>query len=137
MRVSRDSRGSFTAFVAVFCFTLFVLIGLVVDAGRAVATRETVMGEAQQAARAGAGQVSVDGLRSGQVEINPVDAVQAADAYLSSIGQVGTASVVGQTVTVHIDTHEPTVILGIVGINQIDVSVSASAVDVHGVSEAD
>ena len=95
------------------------------------------MADAQQAARAGAGQVSVDGLRSGQVEIDPTAAVRAADAYLSSIGQVGTTSVVGQTVTVHIATHEPTVILGIIGINQVLVSVSASAVDVHGVTEAD
>jgi hypothetical protein len=137
VRRRRDSRGSFTAFVAVFCFTLFVLIGLVVDAGRAVAAREAAMADAQQAARAGAGQVSVDGLRSGQVEIDPTAAVRAADAYLSSIGQVGTTSVVGQTVTVHIATHEPTVILGIIGINQVLVSVSASAVDVHGVTEAD
>jgi hypothetical protein len=46
-------------------------------------------------------------------------------------------SVVGQTVTVHVVTHEKTVMLGIIGINQITIQVSASAVNVHGVTEDD
>jgi hypothetical protein len=136
-RATTDQAGSLTAFVAVFCVTLFVLIGLVVDAGRAIATRSADMSEAQQAARAGAGQLSVDALRSGEIEINPENAMEAANTYLSSVGQTGTTSVEGQTVTVHIVTEEPTVILGIVGIDHIKVSVTASAVNVHGVSEAD
>jgi Flp pilus assembly protein TadG len=123
--------------MAVFCVALFVLIGLVVDAGRAIAARSAAMSEAEQAARAGAGQLSVGALRSGQVEIDPVAAVQAADAYLAAIGQPGTASVVGQMVTVHISTDEPTVILGIVGVNRIVVSVTASAANVHGVTQED
>jgi Flp pilus assembly protein TadG len=133
--MSHSDKGSFTAFMAVFCVALFVLIGLVVDAGRAIAARSAAMAEAEQAARAGAGQLSVGALRAGQVEIDPVAAVQ--DAYLEAVGQPGTASVVGQIVTVHIATDEPTVILGIVGINRIVVSVTASAVNVHGVTEED
>jgi hypothetical protein len=129
--------GSLSAFMAVFCLTLFLLIGLVVDAGRAISFRAAALAEAQQAARAGAGQLSVGALRSGLVEIDPADAIEASDAYLASVGAAGTTSVVGQTVTVHIATHEPTVILGIIGINRIVVSVSASAINVHGVSEAD
>jgi Flp pilus assembly protein TadG len=135
--MSNDEKGSFTAFMAVLCLALFVLIGLVVDAGRAIAARSLALADAQQAARAGAGQLSVDALRSGQVEINPMAAVEAANAYLVTVGQVGTASVVGQTVTVHVSTDEPTVMLGIVGINRIVVSVTASAVNVHGVSQED
>lgn len=129
--------GSLSAFMAVFCLALFLLIGLVVDAGRAISFRSAALAEAQQAARAGAGQLSVGALRSGQVEIDPADAIDAADAYLASVGAPGTTSVVGQTVTVHIAADEPTVILGIIGIDRIVVSVSASAVNVHGVSEAD
>jgi hypothetical protein len=130
--------GSLSAFMAVFCLTLFLLIGLVVDAGRAVSFRSAALAEAQQAARAGAGQLSVAALRSGQVEIDPANALEAVDTYLASVGVTGgTTSIVGQTVTVHISTDEPTVILGILGINQIGVSVSASAINVHGVSEAD
>jgi len=129
--------GALTAFLAVLCLALFVLIGLVVDAGRAISARATAMTDAQQAARAGAGELSVGSLRAGQVTIDPVAAVRAATAYLASVGQGGTTSVVGQTVTVHIETADPTVILGIVGVNRIMFSVSASAVNVHGVTEED
>jgi len=132
-----DDGGSLTAFVAVFCVALFVLIGLVVDAGRAISIRSTALVEAQQAARAGAGQLSVGALRSGQIEIDPADAERAVNDYLATVGQSGTTSVVGQTVTVRIATYEPTVILGIVGINRINVSVTARATNVHGVSQED
>ncbi len=132
-----DQSGSLTAFMAVVCLALFVLIGLVVDAGRAVAARAAAMTEAQQAARAGAGELSLAALRSGQIDVDPTAAIRAASAYLASIDQVGSTSVVGQTVTVHIVADEPTVILGIVGVNRIVVSVTASAVNVHGVTQED
>lgn len=129
--------GSLSAFVAVLMLSLFILVGLVVDAGRAIAVRATAMADAQQAARAGAGQLSVDALRSGQIEIDPVSAIRAADSFLVSVGQSGETSVIGQTVTVHITGNEPTVILGIVGIKSFGISVTASATDVHGVTEED
>jgi Flp pilus assembly protein TadG len=132
-----DDAGSLTAFVAVFCLTLFILVGLVVDGGRAIAARSAAMSEAEQAARAGAGQVSVDSLRSGEVAIDPASAIRAAEAYLVSVGQPGTTTVVGQMVTVHIVTEDPTTILGIVGIKSIAISVTASAINVHGVTQED
>ena len=134
---SPGDRGSLTVFAAVFCVALFVLIGLVVDTGRAISARSAAMSEAEQAARAGAGQVSVGALRSGQIEVDPIGAVDASEEYLASVGQTGWTSVVGETVTVHVETQEPTVILGIVGINRIHISVSASATDLHGVTEED
>jgi len=129
--------GSLTAFMAVLSLSLFALIGLVVDGGRAIAARSEALTEAQQAARTGAGQISVDALRSGQVELDPARAEFAADAYLASVGRSGTATVVGQTVLVQVVMQEPTVMLGIVGIKQIKIQVSASAVNVHGVTEDD
>jgi hypothetical protein len=129
--------GSLTVFVSVFCLTLFVLIGLVVDSGRAISARSAAMSEAQQAARVGAGQISIGSLRVGQVDIDPADAIRASTEYLASIGQSGSTSVVGQTVTVHINDEEPTVILGIIGIHQISISVTASATDLHGVTQED
>jgi hypothetical protein len=123
--------------MAVLSVALFALIGLVVDSGRAIAARSEALTEAQQAARVGAGQISVDALRSGQVQIDPGRAESAGDAYLASVGQSGTTSVVGQTVIVQVVSEEPTVMLGIVGINQIKIEVSASAVNVHGVTEDD
>ena len=81
--------------------------------------------------------MSLGALRSGLVEVDPATAIETSDAYLASVGQPGTTSVAGQTVTVRIKTFEPTVILGIVGIDRIGITVTASAVDVHGVTRGD
>ena len=132
-----SENGSFTVFVAVLALSLFALIGLVVDGGRAVAAQSAAAGESEQAARIGADQISVEAIRSGIVEIDPAMAFQAASAYLQSVGTTGSVTVTGQTVTVHIQSSEPTVILGIIGVRQIGISVSASATNVHGVTRED
>ncbi len=134
---TRDERGSLTVFLAVLAVALFALLGLVIDGGRAVAAQSAATGEAEQAARLGAGQISVDALRLGTVRVDPVAAVEVAQAYLSSMGAKGEVTVAGQTVRVEIQGAEPTDILGIVGVEQIGISASASATNVHGVTRQD
>jgi Flp pilus assembly protein TadG len=139
-RSSREGHrddGSLTAFVAVLASALFALIGLVVDGGRAVAAQSAAMGEAEQAARTGAEQISVASIRSGSMAIDPVQAILAARTYLRAAGWIGTVAVVGQTVSVRIVSSEPTVILGMIGLRQIGVSASASATSLHGVTRGD
>jgi Flp pilus assembly protein TadG len=133
----RTQDGSFTVFVAVLALALFALVGLVVDGARAVAAQSAATGEAEQAARLGADQISVQAIRSGSVAIDPSTATQAADDYLRAVGTTGVVTVVGQTVSVHISSSEPTVILGIIGLQQIGISASASATDLHGVTRED
>jgi Flp pilus assembly protein TadG len=129
--------GSFTVFVAVLTLALFSLVGLVIDGGRAVAAQSAATGEAEQAARLGADQISVQDIRSGTVAIDPSNATEAANAYLQALGAAGSVSVVGQTVSVHIRASEPTVVLGVIGLQQIGISASASATNLHGVTRAD
>ena len=133
----RTENGSFTVFVVIVAVALMLLIGLVVDAGRALSDRTYARSYAEEAARAGADQLSVDDLRAGQVAIDPELAIRAADTYLSSIGQPGWASASEDEVTVHVETNVPTVILGMIHINRIGISVSASATNVHGVARGD
>ena len=59
-----------TAFVAVLAVALFAIVGMAVDSGRAIAAQRLVADEAGQAARAGAGQLSVDALRDGRLAID-------------------------------------------------------------------
>jgi Flp pilus assembly protein TadG len=132
-----DEEGSLTVFVAVLALALFALVGLVVDSGRAVAARSAATGEAEQAARLGAGQLSVNAIRSGEVSIDPTAATRAAEGYLRAAGSEGTVTVSGQTVVVHIQSSEPTVILGIIGVDHIGISITASATNVHGVTRED
>src|SRR5580658_8653566 len=101
--VGRDpEEGSFTVFLAVLAVALFVLLGLVIDGGRAVAAQGAAAGDAEQAARLGADQISVEAIRSGVVSIDPAAATKVADAYLQAVGSSGVVTVVGQTVSVNI-----------------------------------
>jgi Flp pilus assembly protein TadG len=136
--VERDpEQGSFTVFLAVLAVALFVLLGLVIDGGRAVAAQGAAAGDAEQAARLGADQISVEAIRSGVVSIDPTAATKVADAYLQAVGSPGVVTVVGQTVSVNIESSEPTVVLGMIGIEQIGISATASATNVHGVTRED
>jgi len=135
--VGLDEEGSFAVFVAVLAVGLFALFGLVIDGGRAVAAQNDAAGEAEQAARIGAGQISVDAIRLGTLEVDPATAISAAQQYLRATGSAGVITVAGQTVTVHIQSAEPTLILGIIGVRQISISATASATNVHGVTRED
>ena len=133
----RGETGSFTVFVAVLAVGLWVLLGLVVDSGRAIAARAAALSEAEQAARAGVAQLSVVDLRAGRLARDPVAAARAADQFLTLEGQSGSVVVTGGTVTVIIHTGIPTTILGMIGIRRISVSAAASATNVHGVTRED
>jgi Flp pilus assembly protein TadG len=122
-------------FVVLALVALFVLMGLVVDGGSALTAHQAASDEAQQAARAGAGALSVDALRSGNLQLDPEAAVAAAEAFTVAAGHPGTASVIAGVVTVSVRYRVPTSLLGLVGINSLPVSAAASAVDVEGVTE--
>jgi len=132
-----SETGSLSVFLVALTLALFVLTGLVVDGGRAIAARENAADVAEAAARVGAGQISADHLRWGEVVTDPEAAVAASEQYMAAAGFDGTASVIDGTVWVSIKTREPTVILGLVGIDSIDVSAQAEATDVHGVTRSD
>lgn len=134
---STSEVGSLTVFLSVLAVALLAMVGLVVDAGRAIAAQGEAMAVAEQAARAGAGQLSIDALRSGTVVVDPAAAMSAAQGYLAAAGGTGSVSVSGNQVTVRIDKREPTALLAIVGIRQINVAAVATATDVHGVTEQD
>ncbi len=113
---------------------VFALMGLVVDGGSALSAQQAASDEAEQAARAGAGQLSIDALRSGVVQLNRSKAISAAEQFTVEAGHPGIATVSSGTVTVQIEYQMPTAILGMIHIPFITVSARASAVDVQGVT---
>ncbi len=129
-----DDVGGVTAFVVLLLVALFGLLGLVVDGGTALTARQSADVEAEQAARAGAGAISVDGLRAGVVELDPQAAVAAAQEFMAASGHPGSASVSGGVVSVRLSYQVPTVILGIVGIDRLSVAATAAATNVDGVA---
>lgn len=130
-------HGSLSAFLAVLAVGLLVLVGLVVDGGRALVAKRRAVDVAQQAARVGADQLSVDALRAGRFSVDPAQALATIDRYLSAAGARGSASFTGDTVTVHVAGAASTAVLGMVGIKEISVTATAVATDVHGVTAAD
>jgi Flp pilus assembly protein TadG len=131
---STTEEGSISAFLVLLMVALFALMGMVLDGGSALAARQSATDEAEQAARAGAGALSVDSLRSGSVQIDQAAAVEVAEQFTVAAGHPGTATVAAGTVTVQIRYRIPTQVLGIIGVTTLPVVASASAVDVEGVT---
>jgi Flp pilus assembly protein TadG len=126
--------GSISAFVVLLLVALTALLGLVVDGGSALSARQSAADVAEQAARAGAGALSVEALRSGSLRLEPAAAVAAAESFAVAAGYPGTATVSGEVVTVRIHYRMATKVLGIIGINSLPVTAMAAASDVQGVT---
>ncbi len=129
--------GSMTAFVALLAVALFAVTGLALDGGSAMVASQAATVEAEQAARAGAQAMSVDSLREGGQELDPRAAENAAQAFMVASGHPGTVTVDDGEVRVRVVYRIPTQVLGIVGIRSLQVTGSASAVDLRGVTRED
>jgi Flp pilus assembly protein TadG len=137
-RSCREDGGQATAFVVVMVAALLLCAGLVVDGGLALAARVRATDEAQAAARAGAEEIDLATYRtSDTVVLDPTQAAAAAEQYLASTGDRGQVTVAGDTVSVTVETTQPTQILGIVGLHALTESASASATAVRGITAAE
>ena len=129
-KVPQTERGSITAFVAVLAITFIACAGLAVDGGRLVAARVQLADHAENAARAGAQEVT--SLRSGEPDIDASEARSTAAAYLRSLGVSGEVSATTEEVTVSVRRVVPMSILGLFGVGSRMVSAQRSAKAVTG-----
>jgi Flp pilus assembly protein TadG len=142
VKIGGPERGRFaesgvmSAFVALVATSLLVVAGFTTDVGRAIAEQRLAADEAEQAARAAAGQVSAQGLRNGQIVLNDESAMRVAQSFMSLSGHPGSTSIQGGVVTTRVTIAMPTSVLGIVGIRAITVSATARASDVTGVTQS-
>jgi len=128
--------GQITAFVIVMMAALILLAGLVLDGGLTLAARERALGEAQEAARAGAQAINLAVYRQeNTLVLIPDQAVAGARAYLASIGATGTASATANTVTVTVSITQPMQILDAAGLRAVTVHATATAVPELGISQ--
>lgn len=124
-----------TAFVVIFTVALLLLAGLVIDGGLTLAARVKAIDEAQAAARAGAQAINLPLFRStGQVSLQPDQAVAAAQTYLAATGDPGTVTVTGDQVNVAVSVTQPMQILGLAGVGKLTVVGHGSAVAEYGVN---
>ena len=132
---SRDrERGSVTAFVVVLALAFVILAGLVYDGGRALAAKTAAIDEAQQAARTAAQALDPADLRDNILATTPGQAIADAEGYIASCGDTGTVTINGDQISVDVVHHQPTEILGVIGIGEITVTGNATAEIEQGVT---
>ncbi|WP_456789703.1 pilus assembly protein TadG-related protein [Cellulomonas sp. P5_C5] len=138
-RLASGERGSASVFVVGMVVVLFALAGLVADGGRAINARVEIMDDAEQAARSGANQIDVNSLRgAGSATIDPVEAQQAATAFLTARGyQAGRITVTAdaQTVDVVVQDTVPTSLLQLAFIDSFEIEGSATARAALGIND--
>ena len=136
-------RGSLTLMLIIMFVSLLALAGLVIDGGAQLDAASNASAIAQEAARAGAEQVNQStAYSSGTFEVNPAEAIAAAQAYLATVRASlsvtefsGTATVIGpRTIRVTVTVREPAKVLSLIGVNWISASESATATLVTGVT---
>jgi Flp pilus assembly protein TadG len=132
----RAEHGALTLFVAIMFPALLAFTGLVLDAGTKLDNYENASTYAQEAARAGAGEVDQsEAYSSSTFVVDQAEAIAAALAYLAAAGVSGTVTPVGSNaimVTVTITT--PTKILSIIGIDTVTSTSTATASLLSGVT---
>lgn len=135
VRIGNGERGSLTVMTAVLALALLAVAGLVVDGTGRLRAGQQAIGAAQQAARAGAEALDAATLRAGgPVTDNSAAAATTARGYLAAAGYTGTVNVTGPTtLQVTVTVHQPTVILGLIGIDSYTATGTATADLKHGV----
>lgn len=129
-------RGQVIALIVVLTLGFIAIAGLVDDGGRALTARARALDEAQAAARTGAQQIDLVLLREkGVILLDAGAAERAAEAYLSTTGDDGTATVTGDVVHVTVRVSMPTQILGAFGVTTLSVSADAAASAEAGTSK--
>lgn len=128
-------EGSYTLLAAVLAMMLLLLAGLVFDGGAKLRAGQRADNLAQEAARAGAGQIDRGrAYTSGTFVVDPAAAVAAAQAYLHTAGYDGTVVAAGpHQIKVTVTVHGSTALLSLIGIDSLDVTRSATADLLSGV----
>lgn len=127
-------HGRISAFVVTVLMAILAMAGLTLDGGLALADKVHANDQAEAAARAGAQALDLAAYRAtGTVRLVPTQAAAAARVYLAQVGQAGTVTVAGDTVTVTVTATHRTQLLALVGIPALTVHGTASAHPVRGV----
>jgi Flp pilus assembly protein TadG len=138
-RALRRDDGTLTLFTAIAAIGLLAVLAFVVDAGDKLQAGAEARALAEEAARAGAGQVNVSAALAGggPFSASPAQAVAAARQYLSRRGHTGTVIVTGnRTIQVTVTVTEPAVFTSIIGIPALSATETATASLTQGITGA-
>ena len=125
-----SQRGSVSALTVCIVMSALTLVGLVFDAGSSVNEYTRLSDIAENAARAGAQEVT--GLRAGDLRVDSRDAVMTSRAYLRSHGVDGRVDVHQGSVSVEVLGLRRFQILGIIGLGSQRLHIVRTAHMVSG-----
>ncbi|MEV0220726.1 hypothetical protein [Streptomyces sp. NPDC050704] len=130
-----DDHGQVTAFLVNVAVAVVMFAGLLLDGGLALAAKVRALGEAQEAARAGAQALDLAAYRNHNiVRLVPDRARTRAQEHLVTTGDSGTVTVTADTVTVTVMVRQRTHLLGVLGMDSLTVTGTGTAHPVHGVN---
>lgn len=120
--------GAVSVPMAIALLALLMVAGLAIDGARRAQQIATADALAEEAARAGGQAVDLIALQRGDPALDPDDASAAAQDYLNAAGVSGQVVVVApDRIRVQVTLRRPTVLLGLVGIDEIIATGSAEA----------
>lgn len=127
-----------SVFVVLFSLGVFMLAGLVLDGGSAIAARQRAADVAEQAARYGADDVEVAALRSGRLRVDEGGACARAAGVVAGAGDGAAMTRCGLgadgSVQVEVAIDTDTVLLGLVGYRQLHARSVALAQPCQGIT---
>lgn len=131
---TRD-RGALSVFTAIIALAVMTFLGGVVDFEQKLEAWHDANVLAQEAARAGAGQVNLDRFYTrGQFIIDRAAAIEAANRYLRASGHTGTVTPTGpHSIHVSVVIERPAIFLPLIGISTLRVRGAATADLVAGI----
>lgn len=136
-RAAARDEGTLTLFTAIIAIALLAAVAFTVDAGEKLQAGLRARALAEEAARAGAGEINAAAAYngSGPLAVSPGLAVQAAGQYLSRAGHTGTVIVTGNTtVQVTVTVTEPAAFTSVIGISAVSATETATATLTQGVT---
>jgi Flp pilus assembly protein TadG len=111
----KNQRGSLSALTVCIVLSAMTLVGLVFDGGHSVSEYTRLSDIAENAARAGAQEVT--GLRAGELRIDSRAAISVSQSYLHTHGVNGQVETNKDSVSVEVTGVRRFQILGIIGLS--------------------
>ncbi|MBW0107253.1 hypothetical protein I4I84_00610 [Pseudonocardia sp. KRD-182] len=120
--------GSVSAPMAIAMLALIAVSGLAIDGARKAQQIAAADATAEEAARAGGQVVDLAAVQRGEAALDPNNARAAAQEYLEAAGVTGEVFLVApDRIRVEVVLRQPTVLLGLVGVDEISATGSAEA----------
>lgn len=128
-RRGRDERGTVTVWLTLSSVLMVTIIGITVDFGGYLHAQQRARTIASQAARTGGEQISATAVTGARPTVDPIQARNAARAYLRAVDVQGTVTITagGTRLAVETTVHYTPLFLGVAGVGELTATGTSTA----------